>query len=155
MFLAGMILPVVAQPLVWHQEISRTNLNVRGNPVVVGELTMTAPEAGSVLVQFDGQCISDPGDRIVLAASNVPDWGVNDGHVGVEAVNADQNGRAFSHTRVYEVTGGSYNFCAVTQNYGEEVGSGIACNSVRLNVNTLSRLYTESGTATRKMVYMR
>ncbi len=93
---------------------------------VLGEISMNPAEAGKVIVRFDGNCYTTPGDRIVLAASDAPSWSVNDGNVGVEAIDADLNHRPFSHTRVYDVAAGSQNFYAVGQNYVETDGDGIA-----------------------------
>ncbi|HXJ55282.1 MAG TPA: hypothetical protein VNU68_01340 [Verrucomicrobiae bacterium] len=109
-----------------QQGISQTFINVRGTPVVVGTVTIQAPASGKVVAHFDGDCISSVGDRIVLAASDTPDWGVNDGNVGVKAVSATVDSQTFSHTRVYAVTAASHTFYAVAQNYVEEGGTGIA-----------------------------
>lgn len=93
---------------------------------VLGEISMNPAEAGKVIVRFDGNCYTTPGDRIVLAASDAPSWSVSDGNVGVEAIDADLNHRPFSHTRVYDVAAGSQTFYAVGQNYVETAGDGIA-----------------------------
>ncbi len=111
----------IAQSNVWHTGISQTRINVRGNPVVVGQLTVNVPAAGKVLVHFDGKCHPSYGDTIALAASNQADWGVNDGNVSV----SDNEGN-FSHTRMYYIAQGSNTFYAVAQNYVNESGTGIA-----------------------------
>jgi len=64
------------------------------------------------------------GDRMILAASNTQDWGVNDGNVSVESVNSDVNHHPFSHTRVYQVAAGNHTFYAVAENYVEQDGTG-------------------------------
>src|SRR5262249_55416681 len=99
-----------AQPTVWSANISDTFLNVRGSPVVVGQVALNLTQPGRVLVQFDGECISDVGDRIVLAASDTPDWDVNDGNVSVMAASTTANGESFSHSRVYDVSAGPHTF---------------------------------------------
>jgi uncharacterized protein (DUF427 family) len=124
----------MAQTRTWFQGISETNINVRGSAVVVGQLDVDIPSSGYVEVHFDGICVADVGDRIVLAASDIPDWGPNDGNVSVEAVNTDINTIPFSHTRVYPVTAGSQSFYAVAQNYVEIDGSGIASIYASLTV---------------------
>ncbi len=118
--------PCQAQPLVWHQGISETDVNLEGAPVVLGEITIDAPEAGDVVVHFDGQCIADFGDRVVLAASDTSIWEDNDGNVAVEAANADVDRGTFSHTRSYPVTAGSHTFYAVGEVWVEHDGNGIA-----------------------------
>ncbi len=115
-----------AQPTVWYENISQTFLNVRGSPVVVGQIALNLTEPGRVLVQFDGDCFCDVGDLIVLAASDTPDWGVNDGNVDVMALSTTVNGESFSHSRVYAVSAGPHTFYAVAQNYVDEGGSGTA-----------------------------
>ncbi|MBA3704814.1 MAG: hypothetical protein H0W84_02615, partial [Bacteroidetes bacterium] len=107
------------------QGISKTNIDL-SNETTLGQVTINPTSAGKVIVHFDGQCIVDVGDRIVLAASNTTSWGVNDGNVGVEATDADVNRKPFSHTRVYDVIAGSQTFYAVAHNYVETDGSGIA-----------------------------
>jgi hypothetical protein len=99
---------------------------MRGAPVVLAQQAINVPEAGSVVVQFDGQCWSSPGDRIALAASNTPSWHVNDGTTAVKAYDSDIKIRPFSHSRVYPVSAGTHTFYAVGENYAETGGSGIA-----------------------------
>jgi hypothetical protein len=115
-----------SQSSVWQTDIEKTTINVRGNPVVLGEVNVNLSQAGIVRVHFDGICISSVGDRIILAASNTPNWGVNDGSVSVEAISADNNTFGFSHTRVYPVAAGPHKFYAVSQNYVELEGDGKA-----------------------------
>jgi hypothetical protein len=99
---------------------------LRGAPVILALQTINVPEDGSVVVQFDGQCWSSPGDRIVLAASNTPTWHVNDGTTAVKAYDGDIVIHPFSHTRVYPVSAGIHTYFAVGENYTETGGSGIA-----------------------------
>ncbi|HBZ00720.1 MAG TPA: hypothetical protein DEO84_05285 [candidate division Zixibacteria bacterium] len=117
--------PTAEQPIIQFQGISQTAINVRGADVVVGQQTIQNSVAGYVLVRFDGTCISDVGDLIVLAASNSPTWGANDGNVTIEAVNSDINRCCFSHSRLYPVSAGSHTYYAVARNYVEMDGSGI------------------------------
>ena len=126
MLFSAMLPPCMSHPQIWHQSISRTQINVRGGAVAVGKLNIDVPESGDVLVQFDGECIADVGDRIVLAASNSLNWGVNDGNVSVEAVDGDVNQGSFSHTRLYPVSAGNHTFYALAENYVETAGSGKA-----------------------------
>jgi len=101
-------------------------VNLRGSAVTLATLTLQAPTSGDVVVHFDGECVSDVGDRIVLAASDTQRWGLNDGNVGVMAPSADVTMQSFSHSRVYHVLAGPQNFYAVAQNIVNESGSGIA-----------------------------
>ncbi|MEO0895797.1 MAG: T9SS type A sorting domain-containing protein [Bacteroidota bacterium] len=105
--------------------ISATNINLT-TETVLDQLAITSRFNGKVIVRFDGKVISTPGDRIVVAASDEPEWNVNDGNVNFEAVDADYNRNAFSHTRVYDFTAGTQNYYAVAQNYVETDGDGIA-----------------------------
>lgn len=108
-----------------HMGIQQTNIDVSSN-VIAGQITITPATAGTVVVYFDGTCISTPGDRILLAANNIPDWEVNDGHTSVEALNSDVNRNSFSHTRSFEVAPGTHNFYAVVaQSTVEAAGDGI------------------------------
>ena len=115
-----------AKPEAWQLGINQTQIDLSGNPVVVGQIAATFAQPGTVIVTFDGTCISSPGDRIVLAASDQPDWSPNDGNTSVEAFDDDRNRNPFSHTRAYSVGAGSYDFYAVAQNYVETDGNGIA-----------------------------
>jgi hypothetical protein len=111
---------------VFHARVDKTDLSLRGTPVVLAQVTVTATVAGKVMVRFDGDCISTPGDRIVLAASRVPNWGGSANSVYVKAMSTDLNSNVFSHTRVYDVAPGVHTFYAVAENYAETTGSGKA-----------------------------
>ena len=108
------------------QPVQETNIDLQNGPEVVAEIDFTAPDEGTVVLRFDGYFVGDEGDRIVVAASDLPTWGVNDGNVGLEAISTDINRRNFSHTRTYEVSAGAQTFYAVADNYVETDGSGIA-----------------------------
>ncbi|MFK7923922.1 MAG: T9SS type A sorting domain-containing protein [Bacteroidia bacterium] len=131
-----------AQVKVYHQGITQTNINFRGAAVTLAQQNITTSEAGTVIVRFDGYGVLDPGDRIILAASDNPDWGVNSGNIGIEAYNTDQNRRPFSHTRSYTVGAGNHTFYAVGENYVETDGNGVA--SIYGSLTT--KFYPNSGT---------
>jgi len=114
-----------ANVFVKHIGISKTQIDVK-NPTVVGEITISPSAPGKVIVHFDGKCISTPGDRIILAASNTTSWGSNDGGVGIKAKTSEINKNSFSHTRVYDVDSGTHTFYAIAQNYVDTDGDGIA-----------------------------
>ncbi|MEP6647673.1 MAG: T9SS type A sorting domain-containing protein [Saprospiraceae bacterium] len=92
---------------------------------VVAQQFIHANGPGNIVLRFDGYLTSAPGDRIVLAASNTPNWSFNDGNVSVEAVNeGDVDENSFSHTRVYNVpSAGEYTYYGVSQVYGETGGN--------------------------------
>ncbi len=112
-------------PTASYTSLSKTGVALT-NAVALDSVTLTAPTDGKVLVTFDGNCNSDLGDRIVLAASDVRDWGTNADNVNVEAPSASIDGNSFSHTRSYDVTAGTHTYYAVAQNYVETGGSGSA-----------------------------
>lgn len=119
-----------SQELVDHVTISGSfDLS---SSTVLGELTLDPTTSGKVVVRFDGTCIADVGDRIILAASDAPNWLINDGHVSIEVIDGDVDKESFSHTRVYTVTAGSHTFYAVGHNYVETDGNGIAAVYGRL-----------------------
>lgn len=116
-----------SQALIAGQNIAIVDSNFRqANAIVLGSIPMNIPTAGKVVVRFDGTCLADSGDRIVLAASNSTSWNVNSGSVGIEVAAAASGRRSFSHTQVYSVSAGSQTFYAVGQNYVNEGGSGYA-----------------------------
>ncbi len=115
-----------AQPKIYFQPITQTNINLDGPTTVLGQVSVTAPVSGKVVVHFDGDCTADKGDRIVLAASDHADWDINDGSIGIEVIDPPFNYKSFSHTRVYDITAGTHTYYAVGQNYVEKDGSGIA-----------------------------
>jgi hypothetical protein len=101
--------------------IVKTAINVRGAPVTVATVIVTAPGPGFVRVQFDGQAVPTAGDRLVLAASNTANWSPNDGAVSLLASGS------FSHSRVYPVTAaGDVTYYAVAENYVDQAGDGKA-----------------------------
>lgn len=115
------------EPVVKQNTIEITSVDFRKpSPVVISELIFNAPEAGKVSLRFDDYCVSDSGDRIIIAASNNKNWLPNDGSVGIQASHPNNKRRAFSHTRVYDVAAGLDTFYAVGQNYVDEDGSGVA-----------------------------
>ncbi|MBC7776849.1 MAG: T9SS type A sorting domain-containing protein [Phycisphaerae bacterium] len=118
--------PALFSQKVAHTSINKTNINLRGNPVILGQVTLNTATAGKVILRFDGQCLSSVGDRIVLAASQTTNWGTNDGCVELEAASADISSNPFSHTRSYDVPAGEHTFYAVAQNFYELIGSGKA-----------------------------
>ncbi len=114
-----------ANVFVKHIGISKVRIDVK-NPTVVGKITISPSTPGKVIVHFDGKCVSTPGDRIILAASDTTFWRINDGAVAVKAKNADIKKNSFSHTRVYNVDAGTHTYYAIAQNYVETDGDGIA-----------------------------
>ncbi len=104
------------------KNINKTNIDVTSD-VVVATVALNTPSTGYVVVRFDGKAYADEGDRLILAASNDMNWHLNDGSVSFKG---DNNAHPFSHTRVYEVEEGSYNFYAVVRNYVDTAGDGRA-----------------------------
>jgi hypothetical protein len=105
--------------------ISQSFPDLRSAPVNVGQLTLTAPSAGFVVVRFDGMACPSIGDRIVLAASDTSaTWHANDGNVNVYNDGVGPSCSPFSHTRVYSVSSGNNSFYAVAQNYVDTGGNG-------------------------------
>ncbi|GJM31837.1 MAG: hypothetical protein DHS20C18_08380 [Saprospiraceae bacterium] len=121
-------------PQLFHEGVSQTNVNVEGAPVTMGEISFDAPDAGRVVVTYDGLCSSSVGDRVVMAASNTENWSANSGNVNVEAISTDLRYNNFSHSRVYDVAAGSNTLYAVAQNFVETAGNGIASNYASLTV---------------------
>ena len=122
-----------AQVIVKDTLMVVVGLNVQTKQVI-GQVSFHAPEAGKVIVTFDGNVYSDPGDLIILAASDDTDWHINDGSTSVEAISASNNVSVFSHTRVYDVTPGDHTYYAVAHNYVETDGNGIIDLYGRLTV---------------------
>ena len=109
--------------------------NLRGEPVVLGSITTESGVPGTFFVDFDGMCISTPGDEIRLASSNNKEWGINDGGVSVQAYNGDVNQMSFSHTRAYKSNGlDKETFYAIGENFLVTGGTGSATISGRLVV---------------------
>jgi hypothetical protein len=108
-------------------------VNVEGPPVTVGTMNVNAPVAGKIAVNFVGTCITTFGDKIRLAASNVPNWLPDDGNIEFKAYSSDINRMSFSHTRVYDVAPGDHTFYAVIQNVEEFNGSGLAVIYATMN----------------------
>lgn len=117
-----------------HEDISQTNVDVRGLPVILASTEINPQLSGTAVVTFNGRCVSTSGDRIVLAASDNEYWGANSGATSVEAIDADLNSNNFSHTMIYDVEAGSHTFNAIAQNFVEMDGSGIASIYGSLNV---------------------
>lgn len=130
-------------PTAVFKGIAKTGVAMRTNSVALDSVTISAPTDGKVLVTFDGECSSDVGDRIVLAASDTKNWGTNAGNVNVEAPSSAVDGNSFSHTRSYTVTTGTYTYYAVAQNYVETGGSG----SASVYGSLTAKFYANAGTS--------
>lgn len=110
-----------------HQvKVDKTDIGLRGAPVVLGQISITTSLPGKILVRFDGECISSEGDKINLAASDSPNWGPGDQSINFTAISSDLNSNVFTHTRVYTVGTGTYTFYAVGENKGLVFGTGKA-----------------------------
>jgi hypothetical protein len=132
----------VGGSFVQHAGVSQTNVDVRGAPVIMGQLAISPTNSGTAVVRYEGLCVSSAGDRIIMAANSIPDWTSDDGNVGVEAVDSDLNFNTFSHTRSYSVAPGSHTFYAVCENWVETEGTGIASNYASLSVEFIPDILT-------------
>lgn len=103
--------------------IDKVNIDVRSDQIIVGNVEITAPASGYVVVRFDGSATASTGDRLILAASDDNIWHPNSGAVSFEG---DGNLHPFSHTRVYPVTQGTHVFNAIVHNYVNKNGTGKA-----------------------------
>ena len=110
---------------VYFNGVSHDNIDLTNGPTNLSELSVHTNKNGNAMVIFDGTCVNDSGDQIILAASDMLSWGTENGSVSVEALNNDINENSFSHTRVYPITT-TTNYYAVGQNYNETDGNGIA-----------------------------
>jgi|GEM_PF-4510634 len=103
--------------------------------LALDSITIDCPTTGKVFVRFDGNCISTPGDRIILAASNYHDWQTNDGNTDVMVVDSLHTLTCFDHTRIYDILEeGFHTFYAIGQNYVDLQGTGIASIKGHLSV---------------------
>ncbi|MCP4123285.1 MAG: hypothetical protein GY751_16145, partial [Bacteroidetes bacterium] len=110
--------------IIGYREIVSENKNVRTNPHMFAATTLDFPDPGKVHVAFDGLCISTVGDLITLAATDEADWLSFNGGVLAEAYSNNVNGNSFSHSKVYDVSAGTYTFYAGAENIQELDGNG-------------------------------
>jgi hypothetical protein len=125
--------PCTARVDVWYQDVVATDVDLRTSDVVVlAEQSITVQHPGRVLVHFDGDCVSAPGDIIALAAENDPHRGVDEAYTALQAYDDDIDTTPFSHSRMFEVAPGNHVFYAVGQNIQRFDGSGVAsvCGSL-------------------------
>ncbi|MBT8378950.1 MAG: T9SS type A sorting domain-containing protein [Ignavibacteria bacterium] len=80
---------------------------------------------------------------MVLAASDFPGWGINDGNVSAMVFDIDVNHASFSHTRVFNITPGSHDFYAVAENYVDLGGSGMGSIYASLTVEFIPDIITD------------
>ncbi len=113
-----------SDPLLITDGIVLTNVQTEGDSQVLSQIDMFAPVPGTVLVRFSGHGYADVGDRQLLAASNTPDWSVNEGHIAVEALDNNIRNESFSHSQLYDVAAGNHSFYAVGNNFVETAGDG-------------------------------
>jgi hypothetical protein len=114
------------KPFARHIGFFSENIPVEGGPVPFNVLTVNAPEAGKVLVRFDGKCVSSYGDLMYFAASNNLAWTNYEGSTSNEVIDNDLNRFSFSHARVYDVPPGNHSYYAIAENFFETYGNGFA-----------------------------
>jgi len=125
LLIAGFSIPSFAQIIIDHKTVNAVDIDLM-NTEVLEQINLTNTTPGKAVVRFDGTCISDAGDVIVLAASNTMNWNSDDGRTQVEAIDGDINRNSFSHSRLYDLAPGSHDFYAVAQNFYETDGNGLA-----------------------------
>jgi len=133
----ALLLPLaaMAQPRIWQVPAVAHEVDFRADTsYVIASITIDAPDTGRVVVRFDGWAQSTPGDRIILGASDYPDWNTNDGNIGLYVFDEAHPINNFSHSRVYDVEPGVQTFYAVAQNYVDLDGTGIASIDGQLTV---------------------
>ncbi|MCC6411568.1 MAG: T9SS type A sorting domain-containing protein [Saprospiraceae bacterium] len=117
---------VAGQPQVFQHNVDQSDVLAWNNTKVVGQVGFTAPASGKVMVRLDGTCVSTPGDRIFLAATNGASWDMQSGSVSVEAISNELLYNPFSHSRIFDVDPGFNLFYGVVSNMVETDGSGTA-----------------------------
>jgi len=119
--------PSAARVDTWHQDVAAVDVDLRGQGVVIlAQQTVTVGAPGRVLVHFDGQCCSAPGDLIAFAAEDEPHWDIGEARTTVRAYTDDINLTLFSHSRVFDVEPGAHTFYAMGQNVEVLDGTGVA-----------------------------
>ena len=122
--------------------IEMTNVNLRDNPpVTLGQVSINPSMSGTAIVRFNGECTSDPGDLIVLAASDTPDSWDFFNNINIMAIDDDYKSWSFSHTRVYSIGAGSHTFYALGENYITTNGNGLASIYGTLTVEFIPDMY--------------
>jgi hypothetical protein len=126
---------VFSQTGIWMIPVEASNINLRlPDATILDSITIDCPTNGKVLVRFDGNCTSTPGDHIILAASDFRDWQTNDGNTAVDVYDSNYNLTCFDHTRLYNVETGIHSFYAVAHNYAGTGGTGFASIKGNLTV---------------------
>jgi hypothetical protein len=116
-----------SQTELWMVPIVANDINLRQpNAVVLDSITFDCTTPGKVLVRFDGNCTSTPGDKIILAASDFRNWRANDGNTSVMVQDPNYLLTCFDHEVVFIAEAGVHTFYAVAQNYAGTAGTGIA-----------------------------
>ncbi len=115
------------QPFGASQGIVLPNANLSGTPVKVASRILTTNQSGFALVRFDGLCIPDTGDIILLDVSNTDSWSPDLGTLLTALPGYNGNtGLSFSRSRVFPVTAGSDTFFAVAEQGSGSKGTGVA-----------------------------
>jgi hypothetical protein len=107
------------------RDITQPSVDLDGPVVALSQIQVNENNQGTMLLEFDGGLISDPGDEIVLAASDDISWTPDDGNVTLDVVDDDSNRNSFAHSRVYNIDPGNHDFYAVGQVLGPSNGSGL------------------------------
>ncbi len=107
------------------REIELDDEPIRAQPLAFDSITITAAQAGYVLLQLDGYATTQVGDRIVMAVSDHYGWEPQEGCVQFAGVYQLNKFNSFSHSRLYPVTAGIHTFYSVAQNVVDTSGNGL------------------------------
>ncbi|ASB48503.1 T9SS type A sorting domain-containing protein [Alkalitalea saponilacus] len=129
---------------IYHEDITLTNADVSEALQIASQIDLDAIADGKLLANFDGFAVLSPGDRIILAASDRPDWDSNEGNVSLKVAAGSLNTHSFSHSRLYNIQEGSNSYYAVVDRFiGEANGSGLVSIYGRLTLTYIPEIIEE------------
>ncbi|TCO10389.1 T9SS type A sorting domain-containing protein [Natronoflexus pectinivorans] len=133
-----------AHQIIYHEDINLTHADVSEALLIASQIDMDAIADGKLLANFDGFAVISPGDRIILAASDRPDWDTNEGNISLRVAAGTLNTHSFSHSRLYNIQGGDNSFYAVAERFiGEANGSGLVSIYGRLTLTYIPEIIEE------------
>jgi len=107
------------------QGFSQTDADLHDQFYSLSSVMINVLVPGTVIVDFDGNFTSDPGDYVEIGASNGIYLPVNDGNITLVTFDTDLNRSCYAHSRFYSVEAGQHTFYAVGKTFSSDPGSGV------------------------------
>jgi hypothetical protein len=117
--------PAAGPDIIAFQGFSQLNADLHDQFYSLSSVMINTPGPGTVIVDFDGDFTSDPGDYVEIGASSYVGLPVDDGNTKLVTFDSDVNRNCFAHSRFYPVNAGPHTYHAIGKTFSGDPGTGI------------------------------